>query len=103
LICAEIYTTLYQEKNMTKTIGILTGGGDVPGLNPAIKSVVLGALGTGLPGAGHPPRLGGLLHYNLDEPSPTITMFASSNAMMCAPSTAPAAPSCTPRAPTRRK
>ena len=29
---------------MTKTIGILTGGGDVPGLNPCMKSVVLNAL-----------------------------------------------------------
>ena len=26
-----------------KTIGILTGGGDVPGLNSVIKSVVYGA------------------------------------------------------------
>ena len=26
-----------------KKIGILTGGGDVPGLNPVIKSVVYGA------------------------------------------------------------
>ncbi|MDO8563334.1 MAG: 6-phosphofructokinase, partial [Candidatus Limnocylindria bacterium] len=25
---------------MTRRIGILTGGGDVPGLNPVIKSVV---------------------------------------------------------------
>ena len=32
---------------MTKTIGILTGGGDVPGLNPAIKSVVAGAMEMG--------------------------------------------------------
>ena len=30
-----------------KTIGILTGGGDVPGLNAVIKSVVYGALGKG--------------------------------------------------------
>jgi len=28
----------------TKTLGILTGGGDVPGLNPCIKAVVMGAL-----------------------------------------------------------
>ena len=32
---------------MSKVIGILTGGGDVPGLNPAIKSVVLNALESG--------------------------------------------------------
>ena len=30
-----------------KTIGILTGGGDVPGLNAVVKSVVYGALGKG--------------------------------------------------------
>jgi 6-phosphofructokinase 1 len=29
---------------MTKRIGVLTGGGDCPGLNPAIKGLVLGAL-----------------------------------------------------------
>ena len=29
---------------MAKTIGILTGGGDVPGLNPAMKAVAMGAL-----------------------------------------------------------
>ncbi len=32
---------------MQKTIGILTGGGDVPGLNPCIKAVVMAALGEG--------------------------------------------------------
>jgi ATP-dependent phosphofructokinase / diphosphate-dependent phosphofructokinase len=54
---------------MTKTIGILTGGGDVPGLNPAIKSVVLGALELGYRVVGIRRGWGGLLHYNLDEPS----------------------------------
>jgi 6-phosphofructokinase 1 len=54
---------------MTKTIGILTGGGDVPGLNPAIKSVVLGALELGYRVIGIRRGWGGLLHYNLDEPS----------------------------------
>lgn len=54
---------------MAKTIGILTGGGDVPGLNPAIKSVVLGALELGYKVVGIRRGWGGLLHYNLDEPS----------------------------------
>lgn len=54
---------------MTKTIGILTGGGDVPGLNPAIKSVVLGALELGYRVLGIRRGWGGLLNYNLDEPS----------------------------------
>jgi ATP-dependent phosphofructokinase / diphosphate-dependent phosphofructokinase len=54
---------------MSKTIGILTGGGDVPGLNPAIKSVVLGALEQGYRVLGIRRGWAGLLHYNLDEPS----------------------------------
>lgn len=54
---------------MTKTIGILTGGGDVPGLNPAIKSVVLGALELGYRVLGIRRGWAGLLHYNLDEPA----------------------------------
>ena len=54
---------------MEKTIGILTGGGDVPGLNPAIKAVVLGALEMGYRVLGIRRGWGGLLNYNLDEPS----------------------------------
>ncbi len=54
---------------MAKTIGILTGGGDVPGLNPAIKSVVLGALELGYRVLGIRRGWAGLLHYNLNEPS----------------------------------
>ncbi|NLG97889.1 MAG: phosphofructokinase [Chloroflexi bacterium] len=53
----------------TKTIGILTGGGDVPGLNPAIKAVVLGALEEGYRVLGIRRGWGGLLNYNLNEPS----------------------------------
>src|SRR5256884_9099864 len=33
-------------------IGILTGGGDVPGLNPAIRAVTIRALREGYPGVG---------------------------------------------------
>jgi ATP-dependent phosphofructokinase / diphosphate-dependent phosphofructokinase len=54
---------------MSKTIGILTGGGDVPGLNPAIKAVVMGALENGYRVIGIRRGWGGLLNYNLDEPS----------------------------------
>jgi 6-phosphofructokinase 1 len=54
---------------MTKTIGILTGGGDVPGLNPAIKAVALGAMELGYRVLGIRRGWAGLLHYNLDEPS----------------------------------
>jgi ATP-dependent phosphofructokinase / diphosphate-dependent phosphofructokinase len=54
---------------MTKTIGILTGGGDVPGLNPCMKAVVLGALELGYRVLGIRRGWAGLLQYNLDEPS----------------------------------
>lgn len=54
---------------MAKTIGILTGGGDVPGLNPAIKSVVQGAMEMGYRVFGIRRGWGGLLHYDLNEPS----------------------------------
>lgn len=54
---------------MTKTIGILTGGGDVPGPNPAIKAVVMSALEHGYRVIGIRRGWMGLLQYNLDEPS----------------------------------
>src|SRR5512133_3303922 len=54
---------------MTKTIGILTGGGDVPGLNPAMKAVALSAFEQGYRVLGIRRGWAGLLHYNLDEPS----------------------------------
>lgn len=54
---------------MKKRIGVLTGGGDVPGLNPAMKEVVLTALEAGYEVLGIRRGWGGLLWYNLDEPS----------------------------------
>ena len=54
---------------MNKTIGILTGGGDVPGLNPCIKAVVTSALEEGYRVMGISRGWAGLLYYNLDEPS----------------------------------
>lgn len=59
---------------MSKTIGILTGGGDVPGLNPAIKSVVMGALESGYRMIGIRRGWGGLLNFNIDDPE-THKMF----------------------------
>lgn len=52
-----------------KTIGVLTGGGDVPGLNPAMKAVVLSALDADYRVIGIRKGWGGLLNYNLNEPS----------------------------------
>ena len=54
---------------MAKNIGILTGGGDVPGLNLAIKAVVLNALEDGHDVYGIRRGWRGLLHYDFDEPS----------------------------------
>jgi len=54
---------------MAKTIGLLTGGGDVPGLNPAMKAVVYSALEYDYRVIGIRRGWAGLLNYNLDEPS----------------------------------
>ena len=56
---------------MTKRIGILTGGGDVPGLNPSIKAVVYRAIDEGYTVVGIKRGWGGLLNYNLDLPDTT--------------------------------
>jgi len=52
-----------------KVIGLLTGGGDVPGLNPCMKAVVLSALENDYRVIGIRRGWAGLLHYDLDEPS----------------------------------
>ncbi|HUU61643.1 MAG TPA: 6-phosphofructokinase [Acidimicrobiia bacterium] len=49
-------------------IGILTGGGDVPGLNPCIKAVVLRAAEQGHEVIGIRHGWGGLLDANPDDP-----------------------------------
>ncbi len=48
-------------------IGILTGGGDVPGLNPCIKAVVNRAVDEGHTVLGIRRGWAGLLHYNPDD------------------------------------
>jgi 6-phosphofructokinase 1 len=45
--CVLFSMTSPMEDNMTFRIGVLTGGGDCPGLNPAIKAAVKRALGLG--------------------------------------------------------
>lgn len=49
------------------TIGILTGGGDVPGLNPAIRAVTFRALGEGYNVIGIRRGWGGLVDIVRDE------------------------------------
>jgi 6-phosphofructokinase 1 len=53
---------------MAKTIGILTGGGDVPGLNPCIKAAALRAIEHGDRVIGIRRGWGGLLQYDPDDP-----------------------------------
>lgn len=53
---------------MGKKIGILTGGGDVPGLNPCIKAVVHRALDEGHEVLGFRRGWAGLLNFNPDDP-----------------------------------
>jgi 6-phosphofructokinase 1 len=50
-------------------IGILTGGGDVPGLNPCIKAVVTRAEDAGIEVVGIKRGWGGLLNYNTEDKS----------------------------------
>jgi ATP-dependent phosphofructokinase / diphosphate-dependent phosphofructokinase len=49
-------------------IGILTGGGDVPGLNPCIKAVVNRAEDAGMEVVGIRRGWGGVLNFNPDDP-----------------------------------
>jgi 6-phosphofructokinase len=51
-----------------KRIGILTGGGDVPGLNACIKSAVQNAIEHGHEMLGIRRGWGGLLNFNPDDP-----------------------------------
>ncbi len=54
-----------------RTIGILTGGGDVPGLNPCIKQLVLQAFQMGIRVLGIRKGWAGLLDYSIDNPDST--------------------------------
>ena len=58
-----------------KKLGILTGGGDVPGLNVAIKAVVEKAIDEGWEAVGIRRGWAGLLHCNLDSPQARKGLF----------------------------
>ncbi len=64
---------------MAKSLGILTGGGDVPGLNLAIKAAVLKAIENGYEIMGIRRGWQGLLHYDIDEPSTHDTYILDLN------------------------
>ncbi|HLF27271.1 MAG TPA: 6-phosphofructokinase [Anaerolineae bacterium] len=53
---------------MIKRVGLLTGGGDVPGLNPCIKAIVTRAEEEGLQTVGLRRGWGGFAEINLDDP-----------------------------------
>ncbi len=50
-------------------VGVLTGGGDVPGLNPCIKALVMHAADAGIEVLGIRRGWAGLLNFNLDDPA----------------------------------
>jgi 6-phosphofructokinase len=58
-----------------KKLGILTGGGDVPGLNVAMKAVVERAHEEGWEAVGIRKGWAGLLHCNLDSPHGRKNLF----------------------------
>ena len=60
--------------SMTR-IGVLTGGGDVPGLNPCIKTLVYGAVERGYEVVGLLRGWAGLLDYDLDATEPQTQCF----------------------------
>jgi ATP-dependent phosphofructokinase / diphosphate-dependent phosphofructokinase len=57
-----------------KRIGVLTGGGDVPGLNPCIKTIVYRAVDEGYEVVGIRKGWGGLLYCNPEDPQ-SITEY----------------------------
>lgn len=57
-----------KENNRMPTIAILTGGGDVPGLNPCIKTLVYRASGEGIRVIGIRRGWAGLLGYDPKNP-----------------------------------
>ena len=56
-----------------KVIGILTGGGDVPGLNPAIRAVTIRALREGTRSSASGAAGAGLIDMVREKDSTTAT------------------------------
>ena len=88
---------------MTKTLGLLTGGGDVPGLNPCMKQVVTRAIDQGYRVMGIRRGWGGLLNYNLDEPSTHEYYVSELSKNDVRKIDRTGGTSCTPPAPTPRR
>ena len=88
---------------MKKTVGLLTGGGDVPGLNPCMKAFVLSALESGCRVIGIRRGWGGLLNYNINDPSGNEEHARELSATMSAPLIVPGTFLHTPDQPQREK
>jgi len=86
----------------SKNIGILTGGGDVPGLNSIIKSVVYRATEMGHSVTGIRKGWKGLTNMNQADTGDD-RLDRQLTRKIRAPLTAAAAPGCTPPAPIRVK
>jgi 6-phosphofructokinase len=56
-------------KKKIETVGILTGGGDVPGLNPCIKAIVNLAIDEGMRVLGIRRGWAGLVEYHIEDES----------------------------------
>jgi len=56
-------------KDNVRTIGVLTGGGDVPGLNPCIKAIVCRAIDEGVRVLGIKKGWAGLVEYHIEDKS----------------------------------
>ncbi|PKN24300.1 MAG: phosphofructokinase [Deltaproteobacteria bacterium HGW-Deltaproteobacteria-21] len=59
---------MQKKEGKTPTIAILTGGGDVPGLNPCIKTLVYRAASEGIKVLGIRRGWAGILEYDRDDP-----------------------------------
>jgi len=58
--------------SLRNTIGILTGGGDVPGLNPCIKQLVVSAHQFGMTVLGIRRGWEGLVAFSPDDPDSRV-------------------------------
>jgi len=62
---------MQKSEGKTPKIAILTGGGDVPGLNPCIKTLVYRAASEGINVLGIRRGWAGILEYNKDDQEPS--------------------------------
>jgi len=69
-------------KKKIETVGILTGGGDVPGLNPCIKAIVNQAIDGGMRVLGIRRGWAGLVEYHIEDESTHEANVISMNKKM---------------------